>query len=52
MTASRIILCSGFSERITAEGAKAIGVKRFITKPVNLETLAMAVREVLDAASR
>ncbi len=43
-----VILCSGFSERFTTEEAKAIGIKQFITKPVDLGTLARTVREVLD----
>ncbi|OPY86917.1 MAG: Blue-light-activated protein [Syntrophaceae bacterium PtaU1.Bin231] len=45
-----IILCTGFSEMITEEKARSIGVRRFIMKPVYMVDLARTVREVLDLA--
>jgi len=43
-----IILCTGFSERINADKAIAIGIKRFMDKPVQHNDLALAVRQLLD----
>ena len=43
-----IILCTGFSEFIDANLAKTIGIKEFLMKPVNKQTLAAAIRKVLD----
>jgi PAS domain S-box-containing protein len=45
-----VIICTGFSERINGERAKAIGVKGFLMKPVIKSELAKIVREVLDEA--
>ncbi|HUT69519.1 MAG TPA: PAS domain S-box protein [Desulfatiglandales bacterium] len=43
-----IILCTGFSERISEEKAKAIGIKEFVMKPLAMGDLAKRVRKVLD----
>jgi ABC-type amino acid transport substrate-binding protein/signal transduction histidine kinase/CheY-like chemotaxis protein len=43
-----IILCSGFSERINAAKAKAIGIREYVMKPVVMKELADTVRKVLD----
>ncbi len=43
-----IILCTGFSELIDQEKASALGVKKFLMKPVLKRELAEAVREVLS----
>ena len=43
-----IILCTGFSEQVTAEEARRIGVRRFLQKPVEMEDLWRSVRHVLD----
>ena len=43
-----IILCTGFSELITKEKARGIGISKFITKPISLKDLAQYVREILD----
>ncbi len=43
-----IILCTGFSELIDSEKASALGVKKFLMKPVLKRELAEAVREVLS----
>jgi PAS domain S-box-containing protein len=45
-----IIICSGYSDVINDEKAKAIGVKGFLLKPVILENLASLVRTLLDEA--
>jgi len=43
-----IIMCTGYSETVTEAEALAIGVKKYIQKPLTNEELAAAVREVLD----
>jgi len=43
-----IILCTGFSEFVDAEKAKDIGIRKFLMKPVDRQTLATAIRNVLD----
>lgn len=43
-----IILCTGFSELITKEKARRIGISKFITKPISPNNLAKYVREILD----
>lgn len=42
-----IILCTGFSERITEKEAKEMGIKAFIMKPIMMRDLANMIREVL-----
>ena len=44
-----IILCTGFSEQITEQKAKAIGIKAFLMKPLTLNRLAKTVRVVMDS---
>jgi CheY-like chemotaxis protein len=43
-----IILCTGYSESISPEQAKSIGVREYITKPVKIEDLAATIRKILD----
>ena len=43
-----VILCSGFSEQITEEKAGQLGIRKYILKPMVMQTLAATVREVLD----
>jgi CheY-like chemotaxis protein len=47
---TRVILCTGFSEEISEDKARALGIKRFLLKPLSVQELAAAVREVLDLA--
>ena len=42
-----IILCTGFSEAITEEEAKALGIRKFILKPILKDKLALAISRVL-----
>lgn len=44
-----IVLCTGFSELITEEKAKAIGIQGYIMKPVAIKEMAEVVRMALDA---
>lgn len=43
-----IILCTGFSEVITEEEAKAEGILEFVMKPISTREMAETVRRVLD----
>lgn len=43
-----IILCTGFSHIINEEKAKAIGIRKFIMKPVVMREMATIIRDVLD----
>jgi len=43
-----IILCTGFSERISEEKAKALGIRKFLMKPLVLREFAKTIREALD----
>ena len=43
-----VILCTGFSEHIAEEQARAIGIKAFLMKPLLLKDIAQTVRKVLD----
>ncbi|SDU36212.1 PAS domain S-box-containing protein [Desulfobacula phenolica] len=43
-----IIICTGFSEIITAQKAREIGIKEFLKKPVVLSDLALSVRNALE----
>jgi CheY-like chemotaxis protein len=45
-----VILCTGFSYRITEEKINAIGIKGLLMKPVVRTDLAQMVRKVLDEA--
>ncbi len=42
-----IILCTGFSEVISAEKARAMGIREYVMKPVMMKDLAVTVRRVL-----
>ncbi len=43
-----IILCTGFSRRVTEKKAKAMGIQAFILKPILRQELAETIRKVLD----
>jgi PAS domain S-box-containing protein len=43
-----IILCTGYSERMSPEKAEKIGIKAFVMKPLVMQELAETVRNVLD----
>jgi FixJ family two-component response regulator len=44
-----IILCTGYSEMVSAETAKEAGIRTFLMKPVVRKELAETVRRVLDS---
>jgi len=43
-----VILCTGFNETITEEKALAMGIDKFIMKPIIKDDLARTIRTVLD----
>jgi len=43
-----IILCTGYSERMSEDRALEIGIRKYIEKPIEMKKLARTVREVLD----
>lgn len=43
-----VILCTGYSENITEQKAKGIGIRGFIMKPFEMRVLAKTIRKVLD----
>ena len=45
-----VILCTGYTSALTEKEALALGVRRYVIKPLNTAKLAALVREVLDEA--
>ena len=43
-----IILCSGYSSKVSVENASEKGIRKYMTKPYSPKELAKAIREVLD----
>ncbi len=43
-----IILCTGFSTKVSEENAKELGISEFVDKPYDKKNLAKTVRKVLD----
>ncbi len=43
-----VILCTGYSERISKDKAHEMGIKEFVLKPIIMSDLAITVRKVLD----
>ena len=43
-----IILCTGFSEQVTEQAARSMGIRAFVLKPLVLYDLARTLREVLE----
>ena len=44
-----IILCTGFSEVLSEDRARSLGIRRFVMKPVVVRDLAVIIRKVLDS---
>ena len=43
-----VILCTGFNETINEEKALAMGIDKFVMKPIVKDDLANTIRTVLD----
>ena len=46
-----IILCTGFSEAITPEKAKEMGIRAYVMKPIIPRDMAEVIRRVLDKSN-
>jgi len=46
-----VILCTGYSERISRDKAREIGLKEFVLKPIIMSDMAITVRKVLDESN-
>ncbi len=47
-----VVLCTGYSKKISEKNAAEIGIKAFVYKPIVKADLAKTVRKVLDEANR
>ena len=47
-----ILLCTGYSDQLDAASAYAMGIKKFLLKPLEMSELATIIREVLDENAR
>jgi CheY-like chemotaxis protein len=47
-----IIICTGFSENLSGQRAKALGIREYIMKPIDPGSLASVVRTVLDTTPK
>lgn len=47
-----IILCTGYSEIVSPERARQVGIKEFLSKPVVKTEMAKTIRKALDASKR
>ena len=45
-----VILCTGFSERMSARKAAAMGIRAYLLKPLDPSDLAKTIRMVLDGS--
>ncbi len=43
-----IIMCTGYSNQLSDEEARSLGIRKYLMKPLVIDQLALAVREVLD----
>lgn len=43
-----IILCTGFSEKVNEDSAKAMGISAFVLKPIVMRDIAQTIRQILD----
>lgn len=47
-----IILCSGFSAKVSEQEAKGLGIREFCMKPMDMKQLATVARKVLDESGQ
>jgi len=47
-----IIICTGHSAFVDEENAKELGLAAYLMKPVNMQTLALTIRKVLDRENK
>ena len=44
-----VILCTGFSELVSEDGTRALGIREVVMKPVLKNELAAAIRRAIDS---
>jgi len=44
-----IVLCTGFSEKVNADSARAMGIRAFLMKPFTIQEIARTIRSALNA---
>jgi len=47
-----VILCTGYNDRVARQTAETLGVRTFLMKPVEMNTLLTAVRQELDSGEK
>ena len=47
-----IILCTGYTEMISREEARALGIRELVTKPLVKREIAETIRRVLDGKTQ
>lgn len=47
-----VILCTGYSESMNKRQAKLLGIKEFITKPINNKQLAETIKTLLESSKK
>ena len=47
-----IILCTGFSDTVTPEQAKASGIREYLMKPLSIQELSQAIRRVVKTGDQ
>lgn len=47
-----VILCTGYNEMITEDKAMAMGIRRFLLKPVDREELSVAIRAAIETCQQ
>ena len=47
-----VVLCTGFSEMVTEENVRDMGIRRLLMKPLVMRDLAGCIREILDGRGR
>jgi PAS domain S-box-containing protein len=46
-----VILCTGFSDLINEQSSKSLGIRKYVTKPITIQSFGRTVRNVLDEGS-
>jgi DNA-binding NtrC family response regulator len=45
-----VILCTGYNEMMSEDKAMAMGIRKFILKPIDKDELAVAIRSALNSS--
>jgi CheY-like chemotaxis protein len=47
-----IVLCTGYTEMISRDKARTLGIREFVTKPLVKREIAETIRRVLDTKAQ